>query len=715
MEPDVPDGREGPIVFGGEEFTEDEFHQKYQQLVGGVSQYVRQNRKSTNTQLFAFLVLLNKYVPDSYLLMSECQKILGPPDPIHGGPPFEERMEPFTVFINTSGLNPEDRCMIHQVFAQAGVDLLADLGISKSVTVKKFMFSLCGDNPQPHIIQFIKDLLTKREMGEKGRNKFSQLIEHILLEEKKLFKEKKLYKALSVLKTASNKFRQNPIFPQTISRLFYIIGGINGSRKAEEWANKAIKQAPKNSYVADTLGQVYKNRLLREAWQLKDISDMARDAIKAFHDVAKKADKEEGPEMKDTAGTLSISDRFNNRGLFGFIQVAKIVFEKLNRAKSHRSQSFIQSLKNEVEDKFEFFEWYLTYSQPSMTTTEPSYFWRDVALCYQHYTTKTAAESTSFPGLLDCLNHGLFTSKGRRACFEEAEKTASDLEAIRDHLKTTYEANVGHVQACERYILSNIILSNKMPTSPQLTPVRELQAIIHGFLGTEVGRRSPEFYLLALMLFWPEEQPEEDDEKEEQPATEDDGSDDKTWEDEDMDGEEEPAQLSPELMFDPDLEQQVTYMKKAFERAKYAKYLRGRYLLPLFFLGKGSGLSKWIHKSKLDAIVERKVDAELADKNEKRMKEKWKQINKMWITGEVWRVPEIQDILLPVQVEPGHSPTMPHEHEEQEVFVCAGGKKITATVAGEPEAPVLSPVFFYLGFTIQGPVVFKVGLNESEQ
>lgn len=707
MDPVVPDRREGPIVLVGEELRVGEFIQMYHHLVGRVSQYVQRNPMSPNTQLFAFLALMNTYVPDSYLLMSECQKILGPPDPIHGGPPFEARMEPFTVFINISSLSPENRCMIHQVFAQAGVDLLADLGISRSATVKKFMFSLCGDNPQPHIIQFIKDLLTKREKGEKGKEKFSRLIEDIQLQEN-------FYNTLAVLKTASNKFRQNPIFPQTISRLFYIRRGITGSRKAEEWAKTAIERAPRNSYVADTLGQVFKNRLLREAWQLQDILDRAKDAFEAFKDVEKKADKEEGPEMKDRAGTVSISDSFNNRGLFGFIQVAKIAFEKLIRTSSDLSRSFIQRLKLEVETKFDFFEWYLTYSQPSMTTTEPSYFWKDIALCYEHYTTKSAAESSSFPGLLDCLNHGLFTSKGRRARFEEAEKTASDLEAIRDDLKTTYEANVDDVQACERYILSNIILSNKRSNTPQLTLVKELQATICRFLGTEVGQRSPEFYLLALMLFWPEELSEEDDEEVEQPATEDDGSEDKTWEDEDTDGEEEPAQLSPELMFDPDLQQQVTYVEKAFER-KNAKYLRGRYLLPLFFLGKGSGLSKWIHKSRLDAIVERKVDAEPADEHNESMREKWRRIYKMWTTGEVWQVSEIQDILLPVQVERGHSPTMPEEHEEQEVFVCAGGKKIMATVAGEPEAPVLSPVLFYLGFTIQGPVVFKVGLNESEQ
>ncbi|XP_078020688.1 sterile alpha motif domain-containing protein 9-like [Epinephelus lanceolatus] len=701
----VPDSRDEIFVVGGGEVLEaGEKH-----LLENVSQYVQQNKETTNTQLFSFLALLNAYIPDAYLLMSECQKILGPPDPIHGGPPFEERMEPFTVLINISSTSPERVCMIHPVLAEKAVELLADLGISRSATMKKFIFSFCESQLQPHILQFIKDLLTKREQGEKGKKKFSGLIEDI--------EKEKFHRALFVLKMASSKLRQNPIFPQTISRLYYIRGGPNKYRKAEEWAITAIERAPNNSYVADTLGQVYKNRLMREARRREDVLNMAEKAFRAFRDVETKADREEGPEMTDTAGVVSISISYNNRGRFGFIQVAKITFEKLKKVGIYPSRHFIQNLKMKVEAKFDFFEWYLNYSKPNMTSVEPAYFWKDVVLCYKMYTTKEASESTSFPGLLDRLNRGLFTSKGRRARFEEFKETVSDLEAVQDDLKTTYEANADDVKAAERYILSNVILCNKMHNSTQLTPVNELKAVIHRFLDTEVGRRSPEFYLLALLLFWPEGEPQvgqedNDDEEEEQQATEDDGSEDKTWEDEDSNEEqetrEEPEQLPLDLMFDPDLQQYVTFMEKAFERAKYAKYLRGRYLLPLFFLGKGSGLSKWIHKSRLDEIVEAQVDAALADNQDQRTAKKWKRINEMWIKGDVWRVPEIQDMLLPVQVEQCEpSLIRPHGYEAKEVFVCAGGKKIVAKV--EPDALVLSPMVFYLGFTIQGPVVFKVG------
>ncbi|KAK5893314.1 hypothetical protein CgunFtcFv8_006198 [Champsocephalus gunnari] len=171
------------------------------------------------------------------------------------------------------------------------------------------------------------------------------------------------------------------------------------------------------------------------------------------------------------------------------------------------------------------------------------------------------------------------------------------------------------------YILSNINLSNKMHNSPQLTPVKELQAIIDRFLDTEKRCRSPEFYLLVLLLFWSDGQSlavqDEEDEEDEQQSTEDDLLEDTTWEDEasddDQETREELGQLSLDRLLDPDLQEYVTLMEQAFETTKYAKYLRGRYLLPLFFLGKGSGLRKWIHKSKLDAIVEEKVHAELAD------------------------------------------------------------------------------------------------------
>ncbi|XP_060887626.1 sterile alpha motif domain-containing protein 9-like [Labrus mixtus] len=662
-----------------------------------VRDYVRENPNSPNTQLFSFLVLLNTYVPGSFLLMSECQQILGPPDPIHGGPPFEERMEPFISFINISSPNPDRMCHIKPLLTTEALQLLTDSGISRSNIVKKFMDLLCRDEAQPTTVEFIKDLLTKREMGENGKEKFSPLVLDICEQENS-------YNAISVLKTASNIMTQNHIYPQTLSRFYYIKRGIYD--RAETWAKIAISRAQNNSHVADTLGQVYKNRLLRTANQLEEILDMAREALTVFKDVGTKADNEEGTEMIDSAGSVNISKTFNDRGLFGFLQVANIAFEKLQKINRDPRWTHLHNLEMEVEAKFGFFEWYLGYSKPDETTSEPPYFWKDVALCYKHYTRKDAAHSTSFPGLLERLNHGLFTSMGRRAGFLEAQETTSDLEAICDDLKTTHETDVGDVEAAGRYILSNIILSNKKHNSSKLTPVNELKTVLFGFLDTEVGRRSPEFYLLVLLLFWPEEHPqlvEEEDEEVKQPATEDNGSENETWEDEDrneqQESEGEPAQLSLDVI-GPDLQQHITFMEKAFERDGYAKYLRGRYLVPLFFLGKGSGLSKWIHKSRLDAIVERQVDAELADSRHNRTKEKWNRINDLWSKGNVWQVPEIQDILLPVRTE-----LTPPQETGQQMSVFLRGIWVTTEFESHASAHRRS----YLGLTIQGPVVLGEG------
>ncbi|KAI4808191.1 hypothetical protein KUCAC02_000257 [Chaenocephalus aceratus] len=235
------------------ESTVEERVENLKQLLS--SENLSQNNKSPKMQLFSFLAMLNAYDPEAYLLMSECQQILGPPDPIHGGPPFENRMEPFIDFIKLSG-PPDHKCSIDQVFAKSAVNELAALGLSRSATMKELMVSLCGDQIQPHIIDSIKTLLTTRVLEEKGREKFSRLISDI--QEKENF-----YKAVSVLETASDKLTGNTTFPQTLSRLYYVKGGIIDYTKAEKWANTAIRRAPKNSYVADTLGQVHKHQFLR--------------------------------------------------------------------------------------------------------------------------------------------------------------------------------------------------------------------------------------------------------------------------------------------------------------------------------------------------------------------------------------------------------------------------------------------------------------------
>ncbi|XP_008433492.1 sterile alpha motif domain-containing protein 9-like [Poecilia reticulata] len=665
-----------------------------------ISAYVLTYPMSTNTKLFSMLALLNAYVPNSYLIMEECREILGPPDPIYGGPPFEVRMQPFSKLIRVSGSKVR---LIHPDIARRCVELLSDLGIPRSSLALNCVFLLCGEEVQPHTVQFVKDLLTMREMGPKGKEKFSLLIKDIVEQEK-------FIKALLVLRKASNKFRDKHIFPQTVARLYNIGGRHPNFKKAEKWAKEAIKRVQNNSYAADTLGQVYKNHL-RWTKGSSEVNKMTVKALEAFKDVEMKADKELDPELSEYDGCANYSVSFNNRGHFGFIQVAKIVSEK------HKHDNpFEDTLKLEVEYKFEFFEWYLSYSQPDRITVEPDYFWKDVASCYQQYTAEDAADSTSFPALLDCLNHGLFVSKEKRAFKSEVtEKTRPQLEQTRDELKTAYEEDVDDVKVAERYILSNIILSNKEPHSPQHVLVRELQEILQRFLPTGVNSRDPEFYLLVLLLFWPEEQLQKgqennDDERFQEPDTDKDQSQDQTIEEADVKDNntvEEPEQPPPGLVYKLDMEEYVTLMEKAYDKV-YDKYLRGRYLLPLFFLGKGSGLSRWIHRSRLDKVVEIRVETQLAKKprDTNRNKIKRKKINDIWNSGEVWQLPQIQDMLQPIQME-----TMQQSGGDEKMFLSVGGeiiRKYQCQVHHVHESGTSSPKLFYLGFNIRGPVIFKV-------
>ncbi|XP_014328045.1 sterile alpha motif domain-containing protein 9-like [Xiphophorus maculatus] len=612
--------------------------------------YVENCPDSDNTKLFSILALLSAYVPNSYLLMQKCQEILD-------DSPLEEKAKPFLSLNRDSG---QGVCMIHPDIANRSLEQLAALEISRSSIASNCVVSLCGDQAQPGIVKLMKELLTQREKNENSKRMFSTLIEDILTMEGSA-------EALDVLKQASQIFQDKFIYPQTIARLYYQHD--IDYKEAEEWAQEAISRDLKNSFTADTLGQVYKNWLRKKITSPSDVNDMAEKAIEAFRNVEKKAENECADE----------TNLFNNRGKFGFIQVAKIVAEKHKRCNPFR-----EKLKSKVIDKFEFFEQYLSYSnlgKPHKTTVEPDYIWRDVASCYQQYTAEDAANSTSFPALLSCLNHGLFVSKEKRAFkFGVTEKTRLQLEQTRDYLKATYKKNVNDVKVAERYILSNIILSNKDPHSPQRGLVRELQAILKRHMLTVVTQRHPEFYLLVLLLFWPEEQLR-----------------DQTLEEANTGKESE----QPSSGLSCDLEDCVALMDKAYLEV-YDKYLRGRYLLPLFFLGKGSGLSRWIHRSRLDAAVERVVAAELGNVPNKNGVKRRK-INKMWTSWKAWQLPQVQEMLQPVPLS-----DVTFTMKPKVVIVTVGGKKVQARTECKSSTPAQSPVYFYLGLDIRGPVVFKV-------
>uniref|UniRef100_A0A4W5JF11 Si:ch73-252p3.1 n=1 Tax=Hucho hucho TaxID=62062 RepID=A0A4W5JF11_9TELE len=663
--------------FHGFNIMQSNFCGDYVKETCALSGGVRKNRRPKNSQLLAFLSLVNAYVPGSNLLQSQCQAFLGPPDPIYGGPSFEQRIEPFTHLIVTfparQGQDKHVR-MAHPLIAEQCVELLAKAGVTRSDTARNFLTEFCREEVHNFLVQ---DMLTKREMGEERKDTFSRLIQDIEGEESKS-------NSVSVLQLASEKFKQNPFFPQNLARFLYI--ETRSYFKAEKWAKIAKDRDPKSSFVADTLGQVYKNQLKSRVHDpsisAHEILQLSEKAFEAFRDEERAAENEQGADMQDD-GMTKVSRIFNNRGLFGYLQVANIVFDslvsldnnwqkvltmeisadsffiKIGQIKLFNYKSLISSLRDEVERKCEFFDGYLTYSKPSIEKNEPHYFQTDVKNCYHKYVgTCTPIHSESaigvplqklkeemaiaFPGLLSCLDKGYDKTHLRR------------ITILWEEIKKEWEKNKDDDEnkAAQNFILANIILSKVEAASPMLTPLPILRGILEINLLANFGNQTPEFYFLVLLLFWPEEY--------------------------------------NKMGFNVDLNKCVLEMQDSYNNT-YKKYLRSRYLRPLIFLGKGEGLSRLVHGSKIDNLLARENPMAGPEARPDFIAQKWS-------SGEVWREPSVQDLLLPVN-------GVVRQHR---VFVCVDGKEIEVCADQRSKVWKSEDVCFHLGFTIRGPVAYGI-------
>ncbi|XP_026171176.1 sterile alpha motif domain-containing protein 9-like [Mastacembelus armatus] len=401
---------------------------------------VRSANKPRKTQLAAFLSLLNAYVPGSYLLESQCLNFLKPEE--HGDVSLQDRMKPFSHLIITfqQDTTSERRVrMAHPVIAQCCTELLAQAKVDRSDTARNFLTYFCRDEVPPCLLNFIKDMLTKRETkieentqcgtdikDNKGnKEKFSRLILDIKKIENRVQVNGKTQSA-SVLKVASNKFSENPFFPQALARFYYI--EIKDYNLAEMWAERAKKRDHKNSFIADTLGQIHKNHLnsfsprpgnLRnQTARPRRLLRLATKAIKAFKHEEKLAEDEEGPDMNKD-GMRNISNVFNTRGQFGYLQVCNILYDllvsqneiwkkvltcnkpmgsvlkSLGDNKLFKFNDLIKSLRDDVKRKCDFFNNYLTYSRPGMQEEDPSYIRTIASSCHRQYTEEALPDPVS--------------------------------------------------------------------------------------------------------------------------------------------------------------------------------------------------------------------------------------------------------------------------------------------------------------------------------
>ncbi|XP_056318471.1 sterile alpha motif domain-containing protein 9 [Danio aesculapii] len=609
--------------------------------------YVKHNKASPNTKLFSFLALLNSYIPGSYLPERLCLEFFASQGS-HAGDTIKHMMTPFMdLLVIYSAEHCEDKCVriAHPMIADACIHKLFTLSIQRGEITHNFLYFIVKAlKKQADFLHICKDILITRQKGDQEHDKFSKLILDIM--------EEDLYtnsaNCVSVLDFASNLYHKDAFYPQALARFYYI--KFADYTRAERFAEKAIQRDPNNSFMRDTLGQVFKNRLRKT---VKDkmspnysrrVLENAVSAVKAFKEETKTAEEEQKSDVRDS----NAPSTFNIRGIFGFIQVLKILFDALTHHSSQwaeflrgktsitslgtsfrdqklkRYNDFLSTLKEEIKEKFHVFQYYLTYSKPSIDREEPPYFYRDVEDCFKKYVIQQekAAQSKlrmleikkadTFPGLLNLLDQ---------------DTSVTELEEI---------LSLINVNDSQIYILANIILCNKSPTSQSLVPKRELQYMMWRDWQQERKRRSPEFYLLVLLLFWP--------------------------------GDGQQSQSTPNS---PNLAECVIYMHQAFERT-YRLHLRSRYLVPLFFLGKGDHLQRVVHRSNVE---QNQMDA-LTKGDEK---------------AEIQELQRVQG-----------------EVKDHKVFALRGTVQVEVTPHHAASVRGQGLVSFYLGFNIRGPVAYNI-------
>ncbi|KAG9274613.1 sterile alpha motif domain-containing protein 9-like isoform X1 [Astyanax mexicanus] len=686
--------------FHGFNLMRNNFSRRYVANLSSVKEiveYARRHETACSTELFSVLALLNSYVPGSFLPISRCLDFLTPQhsqhsisqqqdnnmfkmatllDPVETVPgenitekmQFEKDMEPFMdliVIFPRDEMKSECVRLAHPMIANECLNALAEAGITTGEIAKRFLES-CKPNEPPYMVKIIKSLLTKRETVEENQEMFSRLILDI-------HNEGDLSMCKELFEIATNTFKQDAFFPQAFARFLYIV--LCDYDEAENQACVAIARDPENSFLIDTLGQIHKNHLRTltrtgaPALQILKVADLA---IKVFREEEKAAENEQDPNSF-IAQTKKISHAFNCRGLLGYIQVANIIFDaltSLNRALGdvltgktsvralpaakniQQYEDLIESLQNKVRKKHKFFETYLTYSKPSRHKSERVSVQRDVDVCYSKYLLKHSNRGASSYNVLDRSFAGLFSCLERNYC-------SSFLEKLTEHTKNIYKERKFDVDAAMKYILSIIILSNKDETSRVLQTLTDLRDILWGFVEKRNIYQSPEFFLLVLLMFWPEE-------NHDQPT---------------------PFQL--------DLSNTVENVKAAFDQ-KYLKHFRSRYLRPLFFLGQGTGLKRLVHSWKIYHTIHTEDRTVPVQK-----RETWATLD--WGNGRMWQDGCIQNLLVRVN----------GVFKKQQLFAYAGDKQIPV-YTDQSFVSCEGPASFFLGFTIKGPVAYDIKFDSEE-
>lgn len=263
------------------------------------------NTASKPAKLVCYLTPLNSYVRTSTVSVSLCEEFLGINSQEIGCSKHKliEKMGVCSNILIYDQVHEytryKDLRIIHPLIAS---HCLTELKLTYDLPKSETTLQLLKEDlfyetslKQDKLIRDIQTLLITRqrkEHGDESDTLFSPLIEAI-------HREEKCGKVEYVLNQASARFEQNAYICQALARYFYIKARRFDS--ALYWAKAAKQRAQHNSYISDTLDQVFKSKLrycieckakseVLTAEELKYLLELTENASQAFREPQRQAE-----------------------------------------------------------------------------------------------------------------------------------------------------------------------------------------------------------------------------------------------------------------------------------------------------------------------------------------------------------------------------------------------------------------------------------------
>ncbi|XP_074839336.1 sterile alpha motif domain-containing protein 9-like [Carettochelys insculpta] len=684
------------FVLMSEEFNETYVREFVEHLLQGI------DLSSPVTNLMRYVALLNCYVHNSYISLSHCEAFLGL------GAYTEKRLREYDFKNNLS-----EQARVIFIELRENTTCISSIHIIHYLVAKEILYQLSGSQPQSQtamnllqekvllhhrfgrddFMKFIRDLFIRRDKKSRGDNTdslFSPFIEHIC-------KVENCEKAIEVLKTAYECLGKDAFFAQQLARLHY---NYEKFEDAEYWAGAAKSHLPNDSFILDTEGQVYRKWFSFTVDKRTD--EVTPDEVIQMIEIALKAMKCFRAAQQAAKAEI---DSMNNAGYFGEVEVGCRLLKFLstlevfpkNTQGEHselvrylltdyipeeikkpwgKLHSRLKGLRQNIYNALDWISEDLSYFQTDKNQEKEDegtkeekeeqvynprkWLKRQCEVYAQFFTSKNLGEDNSESetqlvrrmsiykyggGNVTTILSFLSDSKEKRS----VEKLEQIINFYPDDPQKERLDDIDLIN----YILCHITLACLAPGSSKLLPFQTLRALSNRFFKQRRTAFPASAYFLLTLLYWP------DDALDKEPNS-------------DKDDMLVLALQTMKRMHDIKVKNVAPRKKKIYTH---------------FFLGKGCGLRKIVHKTRIDKLIDGSL-------NDRRMK---------WQHGEVWNIGKIRDVLRRVS---GWT-------ENGKLFVRGHVGQIHILALHYDSVPQGNEnVTFYLGFSFNGLAAHDIQVNK---